>query len=119
MEINRVKKILEQKDQDCILLTTSLQIAEDALADVEKELELKSGENNRLRGQVADCEVALNDLYKGRKGAGSLAMEMESLKNDNERLIALLKETCEYADIEDYQILKSAATKTLQGVKGV
>jgi hypothetical protein len=45
--------------------------------------------------------VALNDLYKGRKGAGSLAMEMESLKNDNERLIALLKETCEYADIED------------------
>lgn len=46
-------------------------------------------------------------------------MEMESLKNDNERLIALLKETSEYADIEDDQILKSAATKTLQGVKGV
>ena len=44
---------------------------------------------------------------------------MESLKADNERLLALLKDTCEYADCEDNQILKSAATKTLAGVNGV
>jgi len=44
---------------------------------------------------------------------------MESLKSDNERLLALLKDTCEYADCEDSQILKSAATKTLKGANGL
>lgn len=46
-------------------------------------------------------------------------MEMESLKADNEKLIALLKETCEYADCEDSEILKSAGTKTMKGSKGI
>ena len=49
MEKNRVKKILESRDADCTLLQTRLGIAEERVEDVEKELELKSGENNRLR----------------------------------------------------------------------
>ena len=49
MEINRVKKILESRDADCQLLQTRLGIAEDRVEDLEQELELKSGENNRLR----------------------------------------------------------------------
>lgn len=49
MEINRVKKILEMKQADCQLLQTRLGVAEERLADVEEELEMKSGENNRLR----------------------------------------------------------------------
>ena len=80
---------------------------------------MKSGENNRLRKQVADVEEAMKDLYISRKGPGSLQMEMESLKADNEKLIALLKETCEYADCEDSEILRSAATKSMKGSKGI
>ena len=64
-------------------------------------MEMKSGENNRLRKQVADIEAAMQDLYKSRKGKGTLQIEMESLKSDNEHLLALLKETSEYADFED------------------
>lgn len=71
-------------------------------------MELKSGENNRLRKQVADIEVAMQDLYRSRKGHGTLQIEMESLKSDNEHLIQLLKDTSEYADCTDSQILKSA-----------
>ena len=48
-EINRIKKILEQRDQENMHLTTQLNIAEDRLRDIEEELEMKSGENNRLR----------------------------------------------------------------------
>jgi len=44
---------------------------------------------------------------------------MESLKADNEHLLALLRETSEYADVTDADILKSAATKSLVGSKGV
>ena len=61
----------------------------------------------------------MKDLYKSRKGNGTLQIEMESLKSDNERLLALLKDTCEYADCEDADILKSAATKTLKGANGL
>ena len=39
--------------------------------DIEEELELKSGENNRLRQQNAELETAVQDLYISRKGEGS------------------------------------------------
>lgn len=119
MEINRVKKLLEAKQADCDLLTTRLQISEDRANDLDSEMEMKSGENNRLRKQVADIEAAMQDLYKSRKGKGTLQIEMESLKSDNEHLLALLKETSEYADFEDKQIIKSAQTKSMQGSAGI
>lgn len=50
------------------------------LKDIEEELEMKSGENNRLRKQVADLEKAMQDLYVSRKGNGSLQIELDSLK---------------------------------------
>jgi hypothetical protein len=119
MEINRIKKILEQKDNDCSLVTTERNMLQDRVKDLEEEMEMKSGENNRLRRQVTDMDSAMKDLYKSRKGNGTLQIEMESLKSDNEKLLALLKDTCEYADCEDNQILKSAATKTLKGANGL
>ncbi len=69
------------------MLQTRLGVAEERLADVEEELEMKSGENNRLRKQVADVEIAMKDLYLSRKGPGSLALEMDALKADNEKLL--------------------------------
>lgn len=119
MEINRIKKILEQKDNECNLLIAERNMMQDRVKDLEEEMELKSGENNRLRKQVTDLDSVMKDLYKSRKGNGTLSIEMESLKSDNERLLALLKDTSEYADCEDSDILKSAATKTLKGANGL
>lgn len=86
------------------------------LADIEDELEMKAGENNRLRKQVADLEAAMQDLYCSRKGNGSLQIELDSLKADNERLLELLKECVEYADWDDSQIVKHAQNKALKGM---
>ena len=76
--------------------------------DIEEELELKSGENNRLRNQVADLEKAVQDLYGSRKGQGSMHVELNNLKADNDKLIQLLKECAEYQDLEDTAIIKKA-----------
>lgn len=57
---------------------------------------MKSGENNRLRAQVADLEKTVQDLYVSRKGEGSFEVEMDKLKADNERLIMLLRTTNDY-----------------------
>jgi hypothetical protein len=40
---------------------------------------------------------------------------MESLKSDNEHLLALLRDTAEYADLDDAQIVKTAQIKSMQG----
>jgi hypothetical protein len=49
MEINRVKKLIEQKDREQEHLQTQFNMNQDRLTDIEEELEMKAGENNRLR----------------------------------------------------------------------
>lgn len=52
-----------------------------------EEMNMKTDENNRLRKSVADLEAVMNDLYRSRKGKGTLQIELESLKSDNEYLL--------------------------------
>ena len=94
-EINRLKRQLAQRDEDIQMLTGRMATMSQRMKDIEEELELKSGENNRLRNSVADLEKAVQDLYVSRKGDGSYQVEIENLKADNERLITLLKSTTE------------------------
>jgi hypothetical protein len=74
---------LATKETDLTLVNSKLSMLDDRCLDLEDEMEQKSGENNRLRKQVADIEVAMQDLYRSRKGHGTLQIEMESLKSDN------------------------------------
>ncbi len=53
------------------MLNGRMQTMADRMKDIEDELEMKSGENNRLRNSVADLEKAVQDLYVSRKGDGS------------------------------------------------
>lgn len=115
MEINRLKKNGEAKDENIMHLGTEKTVFEEKNKDLEEELEMKSGENNRLRQLVAEQEKAIQDLYCSRKGKGSLQIELDSLKADNERLLNLLKGTCEYQDMEDAEIFKMAATLNQHG----
>ena len=69
------------------MLELRLNSLNERMQDIEEELELKSGENNRLRNQVADLEKAVQDLYGSRKGEGSIHVELNNLKADNEKLI--------------------------------
>ena len=80
MDINRIKKITEERDREIAHLTTEKNMQGAQIKDIEEELEMKSGENNRLRKQCADLEKAMQDLYCSRKGNGSLQIELDSLK---------------------------------------
>jgi len=89
------------------------------VTDIEEELELKSGENNRLRNQVADLELAVQDLYGSRKGEGSIHVELNNMKADNEKLIQLLKSTSDYQDLSDVEIMNKAKYLGGQGAGGL
>jgi hypothetical protein len=86
------------------------------MQDIEEELELKSGENNRLRNQVADLEKSVMDLYGSRKGEGSIHVELNNMKADVERLIQLLKDTSDYQDLDDVEILRKAKYLSQQNI---
>ena len=60
-----------QRDDEISNLQSRLQAMSDRMRDIEDELELKSGENNRMRKQVADLEKTVQDLFVSRKGEGS------------------------------------------------
>ena len=59
IEINRIKKLMEQKDVENNGLKADIRVKEGIIVDRDEELEMKSGENNRLRKQVADMEKAV------------------------------------------------------------
>ena len=86
---------------------------------MDEELELKSKENNRLRSQVADLEKTVQDLYGSRKGQGSIHVELNNMKADNERLIQLLRTTADYQDLEDTEIMRKAKYLAEQSVGAI
>lgn len=89
------------------------------MADIDEELELKSLENNRLRTQVAELEKSVQDLYGSRKGEGSIHVELNNMRADNEKLIKLLKGTSEYQDISNTEIMKKAKYLSQQGIGSI
>ena len=86
-DIMRLKKQSEQQGDDIKMYELKQVQMNERTLDIEEELELKSGENNRLRSQVADLEKAVQDLYGSRKGEGSIHVELNNMKADNEKLI--------------------------------
>ena len=118
-EIVGLKKTNEQQTDDIKMYELRLGQMNERMQDIEEELELKSGENNRLRNQVADLEKSVQDLYGSRKGEGSIHVELNNMKSDNERLIQLLKETSEYQDLENTGILRKAKYLSNQSVGAI
>ena len=115
----RLKKTNEVQGDDIKMYELRLQQMSERTLDIEEELELKSGENNRLRSQVADLEKAVQDLYGSRKGEGSIHVELNNLKADNEKLIQLLKASSEYQDCEDSEIMRRAKYLSNQSVANI
>jgi uncharacterized protein YoxC len=118
-EIQGLKKHLEQQTHDIKMDKLKLTQLTERMQDIEEELEMKSGENNRLRAQVADLERAVQDLYGSRKGQGSYQVELNNLKQDNEKLIMLLKDTSEYQDLENTEIMKKAKYLSQQSINSI
>lgn len=115
-DIQKLRKEGEQKDDDIKMYELRLKQMNERMTDIEEELELKSGENNRLRNQVGDLEKSVQDLYGSRKGEGSIHVELNNMKADNEKLINLLKQTGEYQDLDNVEIMRKA--KFLGGAGG-
>jgi hypothetical protein len=65
---------------------------------------------------VADLEKSVMDLYGSRKGEGSIHVELNNMKADVERLIQLLKDTSDYQDLDDVEILRKAKYLSQQNI---
>ncbi len=61
-----------QREEELTALQSRFNSMCERMKDIEEELELKSGENNRLRTLNAELEKTVSDLYMSRKGDGTL-----------------------------------------------
>jgi predicted TIM-barrel fold metal-dependent hydrolase len=58
-------------------------------------------------------------LYGSRKGEGSIHVELNNMKADNEKLIQLLKETAEYQDLTNTEIMRKAKYLSQQSIGNI
>jgi septal ring factor EnvC (AmiA/AmiB activator) len=58
-EINRIKRMMQQQDRDIQFLQSQHDSDVAKIKDMDEEMELKSGENNRMRKRLAEMDMAL------------------------------------------------------------
>jgi hypothetical protein len=54
--------------------------------------------NDELRNKLKDKQIEIEDYFLNRKSEAAMQLEIDHLKNDNIRLLELLKTTPEYQD---------------------
>ena len=70
--------------------------------ELEDELEVKCAEITHIRAKLAEAEQRIDAVMASKKSEGCLAMEVEHLKMDNERLLKLLRSTQEYKNFGEF-----------------
>jgi hypothetical protein len=63
-----------------------------------EELDNSKGMNKNLEEKIRSLERTIDELYVTRKSESTLLLEIEHLKDDNVRLLQMLKTTDEYKD---------------------
>jgi chromosome segregation ATPase len=62
------------------------------------EIDKAKAEKDELQKKIRELERNIDELYVNRKSEAAMAVEIEHLKDDNVRLLQLLKTTNEYKD---------------------
>jgi predicted RNase H-like nuclease (RuvC/YqgF family) len=63
-----------------------------------EELEKVNSEKQELNSKIRDLQRNIDELYVNRKSEAAMVLEVEHLKEDNIRLLQLLKTTNEFKD---------------------
>ncbi len=62
---------------------------------LQQQLQTKNKESERVRAKMEQIEACIDDIYLDKQSKGASLLEIEYLKSDIERLVALLRNTKE------------------------
>ncbi|CDW72654.1 UNKNOWN [Stylonychia lemnae] len=101
-ELQQYKKMMISKDDSL----RQIQLANEQLKEknfqFESEISLKIEEIDNLRNEARKKEELLDQFFLNRGAETAFKIEMEQLREDNKRLMKLLKSTKEYQEFANY-----------------
>ena len=97
-EIEKLLSELKEKDDKIKYITVNNSMALRFSDTYQDEIEKQKFMIEKQKKQIHQVEKEINDLLISRKSEGDLLLENEHLKDDNVRLLQMLKSTNEYHD---------------------
>lgn len=97
-DVVKMRAALQQKETQLELVTGEKQRLEQRLRDLEAEVEFKTKEFVGLQSRLVDKEKEVDDMLLHRQTNDRRMMEYQQLKTDNQRMLMLLKSTTEFKD---------------------
>lgn len=97
-EIEKLIEDLKEKDDKIKYITVNSAMTMRFSDTFQDDLEKQKFIVDKQKKRINELEKEINDLYISKKSEGNLMLENEHLKDDNIRLLQMLKSTNEYHD---------------------
>ena len=97
-EMDKLNQQLKSKDETIKNFTVNNELTQKYSNTYKEELQEQKQLNKRQSDKISELEKQIDQLYMQRQTEGSLLIEIEHLKDDNFRLLQMLKSTEEFKD---------------------
>lgn len=97
-EMDKLNQKLRAKDETIKYYTANNEMTQRYTNTYKEDLEQQKNLNKKQNEKIAELEKQIDSLYIQKQSEGSLLLEIEHLKDDNLRLLQMLKSTSEFKD---------------------
>ena len=97
-EMDKLNQQLKSKDETIKNFTVNNELTQKYSNTYKDELQEQKQLNKKQSDKISELEKQIDQLYIQRQTEGSLLLEIEHLKDDNFRLLQMLKSTEEFKD---------------------
>ena len=96
--VDKLNQQLKAKDETIKYFTTNNEMNQRYSNSYKDELQQQKLINKKQNEKISELEKQIDSLYLQKQSEGSLLLEIEHLKDDNLRLLQMLKSTNEFKD---------------------
>ena len=111
--INSINQQIKAKDETIKYYTINNNLSQKYTNNFKEELEKEKKINKNLEQKIEQLNKQIDNLYVQNQSEGSLLLEIEHLKDDNIRLIQILKSMKQAEDLE----ILSTDTSSIKNIK--
>ena len=114
-EMDKLNQQLKSKDETIKNFTINNELTQKYSNTFKEELQQQKQLNKKQSDKISELEKQIDLLYTQRQSEGSLLLEIQHLKEDNNRLLQMLKSTNEF---KDFAYLSETVPGGIRFIKG-
>ena len=114
-EMDKLNQQLKSKDETIKNFTINNELTQKYSNTFKEELQQQKQLNKKQSDKISELEKQIDLLYSQRQNEGSLLLEIQHLKEDNNRLLQMLKSTNEF---KDFAYLSETVPGGIRFIKG-